>query len=75
MDGKEEYSVSGWAKYVDPAPGPWNLVIRVSTNAPALLDNLAAPGDRTFGIWKGEGYYHFCTYTSDQENGGAWAIA
>ena len=66
--------MSGWAKYVDSAPGPLNLVIRVSTNAPAVLNDLAAPGDRTFGIWKGEGFYHFCTYTSDQENGGKWDI-
>lgn len=32
VDGKEEYAVSGWAKF-DAAPGPWNLLIRVSTNA------------------------------------------
>ena len=55
---------------MDPPLSIWNLLIRVSTNSADKLDNLAAPGDRTFGIWRGEGYYHFCTYTTDQGNGG-----
>ena len=29
------------------------LLIRVSTNSPVKLDNLATSGDRTFSIWKG----------------------
>ena len=63
VDGKEEYSVSGWAKFVDPAPGPWNTLVKVSTNPIEKQKNFL--GDATFGIWKGEGFHHFCTYTSD----------
>ena len=64
-DGKEEYAVSGWAKFVDPAIGPWNFLVRVTTNSPDKYENAAAPGDRTFAIWKGDGFYHICTYTTD----------
>ena len=73
MDGKDEYAVSGWAKFVDSVPElreSYYILIRVSTNAPAVLENAGAPGDRTFAIWKGQGFYHFSTYTSDQTNGG-----
>ncbi|KAM3128796.1 hypothetical protein pb186bvf_019045 [Paramecium bursaria] len=50
-DGKEEYAIS---KFVDNSPGPWNLLIRVSTNPPDKFDNLAAPEIEHLEFGKGK---------------------
>lgn len=68
-DCKEEYSVSGWSRWVDPATiGPWHLLVRLAVIRPDTLENLSRAGDRTLAIWKGAGYFHFATYTTNQEN-------
>jgi hypothetical protein len=35
----------------------------------ATVEDMNKPGDRTLSIWKGNGYYHFTTYSChDTEN-------
>ncbi|CAD8058815.1 unnamed protein product [Paramecium sonneborni] len=73
--GKLEYSISGWAKWVDiPSIQPWYVLYRVTYYDYNELLNMQIPGSRIFSCHKGYGFYHFNTYTVDQENGGAWQI-
>lgn len=32
------------------------------------MENIGRPGDRTLCAWKGAGFFHFTTFTCDQEN-------
>lgn len=64
FDGVSEYSVSGWAKWVDPGKtNPWNTLFRLSVVRNEEITNLNNPGDRTLLLLKGNGYYHFSTYS------------
>jgi hypothetical protein len=68
--GVQEYSVSGWAKWKDPAKvSPWHILFRLTVVNKEQLSNLDNPGDRTLALFKGNGFYHFSTYSClDEEN-------
>ena len=64
FDGVSEYSVSGWAKWVDTDKiNPWNSLFRLSVVRSKQITNLNNPGDRTLLLLKGNGFYHFSTYS------------
>lgn len=59
----DEYSISGWIKWVSPArTEDWHIVARLALGSPPGVENIAKAGDRTLVIWKGNGFYHFATY-------------
>jgi hypothetical protein len=68
--GVDEYAVSGWAKWVNPAKvQAWNLLFRLTTTGADTLTNTKNPGDRTLLVNKNPEAYHFSTYScQDEEN-------
>jgi hypothetical protein len=74
-EGKEEYSISGWAKWIDmPSIGPWYVLYKVTYYDYGELTNPNIPGSKVFSCHKAYGFYHFNTYTADMENGGIWSV-
>lgn len=72
-EGKYEYAVSGWARWIDPPKiEAWHLLFRLSVLKKDQTENISKAGDRTLAVWKGAGYFHLTTYTCNQENG--WNI-
>lgn len=68
--GVEEYSYSGWMKWSKPlVPMAWHIIARLSMEPKEKVENAVKIGDRTLSLWKGDGFYHFATYScKDQEN-------
>jgi hypothetical protein len=65
-NGVTSYSVSGWAKWKDPVKvSPWHILFRLTIVSLDKLTNLDHPGDRTLALFKGNGFYHFSTYSCD----------
>lgn len=71
--GRNEYAISGWAKWNDfQGIGPWHLLYRVSIYPEKEIGNADKPSDRDLVLWKGAGYYHVSTTHVDEFNAGNW---
>jgi hypothetical protein len=72
IHGLSEYGYGFWSRWSRTGPknlfvkAPWHSLARLTINK----DNgdAAKPGDRTLANWVGVGFYHFTTYTSDNNN-------
>jgi hypothetical protein len=55
LRGKDQYSISGWARWIDPAKvEPWHRLYRVQPYSKEdKYTAFGKPADRTFGLWKG----------------------
>lgn len=61
----EEYSVSTWVRYVLEAPVPWQLVFRLTSNEPEVLNDITHHGDRVLTCFYNiDHLLHFSTYTA-----------
>jgi hypothetical protein len=67
----DEYSVSGWFKWVGDYKGAWHLVFRFTTNDKPDNQDASRLGDRTLTIFANNGqFYHCPTYTYVNMNAG-----